>query len=86
MIAQSEGVLFVPAHMAEQVISTAEFVIRKDQFGFEVVRNGRYTTGQIDSQWTEEIKTDFLKWLEQHPELGKMTKAELDKMMSKRTW
>jgi tellurite resistance protein len=86
VIAQREGVLFVPAHMAEQVISTAEFVIRKDQFGFEVVRNGRYTTGQIDSQWTEEIKNAFLKWLEQHPELGKMTKEELDKLMSKRTW
>ena len=86
VIAQSEGVLFVPAHMAEQVVSTAEFVIRKDQFGFEVVRTGRYTTGQIDSQWTDEIKIDFLKWLEQHPELGEMTRAELDKMMSKRTW
>ncbi|HVG15672.1 MAG TPA: hypothetical protein VM935_11950, partial [Chitinophagaceae bacterium] len=32
VIAQKEGVLFVPAHMAEQVVSTAEFVIRKDQF------------------------------------------------------
>ncbi len=86
VIATIEGVLFVPAHMAEQVVSTAEFVIRKDQFGFEMVRNGRYTTGQIDSQWNDEIKTEFLKWLEGHPELGKMTRAELDKMMSKRTW
>ena len=86
VIAQREGVLFVPAHMAEQVISTCEFVARKDQFGFEMVKSGRYTTGQIDSQWTDEIKTDFLKWLSQHPELGSMTRAELDKVMSKRTW
>src|ERR1700712_2944095 len=68
-----EGILFIPAHMAEQVISTAEFVIRKDKFGFEMVKSGRYSTGQIDSQWTDEIKTEFLKWLGQHPELGKMT-------------
>lgn len=86
VIAQAEGVLFVPAHMAEQVVSTAEFVIRKDQFGFEMVRSGRYTTGQIDSQWTDDIKTVFLAWLDKHPELGKMTRAELDKLMSKRTW
>ena len=86
VIAQGEGVLFVPAHLAEQVISTAEFVTRKDQFGFEMVKSGKYTTGQIDSQWTDEIKTAFLKWLEHHPELGKMTRAELDKVMSKRTW
>jgi len=81
-----EGVLFIPAHMAEQVISTAEFVIRKDKFGFEMVRTGKYSTGQIDSQWTDEIKNAFLQWLQQHPELGKMTRAELDALMSKRTW
>jgi regulator of RNase E activity RraA len=86
VIAQREGVLFVPAHMAEQVISTCEFVTRKDQFGFEMVKTGRYTTGQIDSQWTDELKTEFLKWLGGHPELGAMTRPELDKMMSKRTW
>ena len=86
VIATVEGVLFVPAHMAEQVVSTSEFVIRKDQFGFEMVRAGKYSTGEIDSQWTDAIKTEFLQWLEKHPELGKMNRAELDKIMSKRTW
>lgn len=86
VIATMEGVLFVPAHMAEEVISVAEFVIRKDQFGFEMVRTGKYSTGEIDSQWTDEIKSDFLKWLKQHPDLGTMTREELDRIMSKRTW
>lgn len=86
VIATMEGVLFVPAHMAEQVVSTAEFVIRKDQFGFEMVRANKYSTGEIDSQWTDEIKSAFLKWLAAHPELGTMTREELDKVMSKRTW
>jgi regulator of RNase E activity RraA len=86
VIATVEGVLFVPAHLAEQVVSTAEFVIRKDQFGFEMVRAGKYSTGEIDSQWGDDIKAEFLKWLEKHPELGKMTREELNKMMSKRTW
>ncbi|MBC7759319.1 MAG: RraA family protein [Phormidesmis sp. FL-bin-119] len=80
------GVLFVPAHLAEQVVATAEFVTLKDKFGFEVIKAGRYTTGQIDSQWPDAIKVDFLKWLDQHPEESKMTRAELDVMMSKRTW
>ncbi len=86
VIARRTGVLFVPAHMAEEVVSTAEFVIRKDQFGYEMVRTGKYSTGQIDSQWTEELKNEFLKWLEKRPDLGKMSKAELDQRMSKRTW
>ncbi len=86
VLGRREGVLFIPAHMADQVISTAEFVVRKDKFGYEMVKTAKYSTGQIDSQWSDEIKIDFLKWLEKHPELGKMTKVELDKVMSKRTW
>jgi len=86
VIAQKEGVLFVPAHLAEQVIATSEFVIRKDKFGFEMVKSGKYTTGQIDSQWTDAIKNDFIKWLEKHPEEEKMTRAQLDEIMKKRTW
>ena len=86
VIAQHEGVLFIPAHLAEKVISVAEFVVRKDKFGYEMVRTGKYGTGEIDSQWSDVIKTDFINWLQKHPELGKMTRAELDIMMSKRTW
>jgi hypothetical protein len=51
-----------------------------------MVRNNIYSTGEIDSQWSDEIKTAFLKWLEKHPELGTMTRDELDQIMSKRTW
>ena len=86
VIADREGVLFIPAQLAEQVISTAEFVTVKDKFGFEMVKSNRYSTGQIDSLWTDQIKTDFLDWLKKHPELGKMTRTDLDKVMSKRTW
>jgi regulator of RNase E activity RraA len=86
VIAQEEGVLFVPAHLAELVVGTSEFVTLKDKFGFEMVRSRRYTTGEIDSQWTDKIKEDFLSWLEQNPEEGKMSRAQLDEIMSKRTW
>ena len=86
VIAQEEGVLFVPAHLAELVILTSEFVALKDLFGFEIVKTAKYTTGQIDSQWTDQIKSDFIEWLGQHPELGSMTRAELDEVMEKRTW
>lgn len=86
VIATIEGVLFVPPHLAEQVVRTSEFVILKDKFGFEMVRTGKYSTGEIDSQWSDTIKTEFLKWLDKHPELGKMTRDELDRLMSKRTW
>ncbi|SMG49813.1 RraA family protein [Arenibacter troitsensis] len=86
VLAKREGVLFIPAHLAEQVVGTAEFVALKDQFGFEMVRTKKYSTGEIDSKWTEQLKKEFLVWLEKHPELGSMSKETLDKVLSKRTW
>ncbi|MBU3125492.1 RraA family protein [Sinomicrobium sp. 2019215] len=86
VIAKQEGVLFIPAHLAEQVVATAEFVALKDVFGFEMVKSKKYTTGEIDSKWNDKIKDDFIAWLKERPELGRMTRAELDKVLSKRTW
>lgn len=86
VISEKEGVLFIPAHLAEKVISISEFIELKDKFGHAMLKAGKYTPGQIDSQWTEEIKTAFLKWLDEHPDITKLTRAQLDEFMSKRTW
>ncbi|WP_158827561.1 RraA family protein [Mucilaginibacter lacusdianchii] len=86
VISEKEGVLFIPAHLAEKVIVTAEFIGLRDKFGQAMLKAGTYTTGEIDSQWTSQIKDAFLKWLAQHPEEMKMTRAQLDEFMQKRTW
>ncbi|MDB4999057.1 MAG: RraA family protein [Mucilaginibacter sp.] len=86
VISEKEGVLFVPAHLAEKVIVTAEFIALRDKFGQEMLKSGKYTTGEIDSEWTAPIKDAFLKWLDQNPKEVKMTRAQLDDFMKKRTW
>ena len=86
VISEKEGVLFIPAHLAEKVISTAEFIGLRDKFGQAMLKAGTYTTGEIDSQWAPAIKDAFMKWLEQHPGEMKMTRQQLDEFMQKRTW
>jgi len=86
VIAQKEGVLFVPAHLAEKVVNISEFVALRDDFGHEMLKAGTFSTGEIDSEWGNNLREAFLKWLQQHPEKGKMTRAHLDSMMQKRTW
>ena len=86
VISEREGVLFIPAHMAEKVIATAEFISIRDKYSKTVLKEGKYTAGQIDAEWSNEIREDFLKWLAKNPSLGKMTRAELDEFMKKRTW
>jgi regulator of RNase E activity RraA len=86
VISEKEGVLFIPAHLAEKVIATAEFIALRDKFGQAMLKSGTYTTGEIDSQWTPAIKDAFLKWLDKNPNEVKMTRAQLDAFMEKRTW
>jgi hypothetical protein len=86
VISEREGVLFIPAHLAEKVIISSEFVALRDKFGHAMLKSGRYSPGEIDSQWTDKIKEDFLKWLDQNPNEIKMSRAQLDEFMKKRTW
>ena len=86
VISEREGVLFIPAHMAEQVVATAEFIDVKDKFGHEMLKLKKYSTGQIDSQWPDDIKTEFLRWLDVHPDEPRITRAQLDEFMKNRTW
>lgn len=86
VLSDREGVLFIPAHMAEKVIATAEFINLRDKYSKTVLKSGKFTAGQIDAEWTNEIKEDFLNWLGNNPSLGKMTRPELDEIMKKRTW
>ena len=55
-----------------------EIIIERDEVMIELIKNRILEA--------TEIKNEFIQWLSKHPELGKMTRAELDAIMSKRTW
>jgi regulator of RNase E activity RraA len=86
VITDREGVLFIPSHMAEYVIGTAEFIAVRDRFSKDMLTSGRYNAGQIDSQWTDEVKKSFLDWVKAHPNEPQIGPAELEKYLQKRTW
>lgn len=56
-LAKSHGVLFIPAHLAEEVVTTAEVTQIRDEFGWARLKKGGYTPGH------EEIKKDFLEFV-----------------------
>ena len=86
VLAKKYGVVFIPAHLLEEVVLNAEFISLRDAFGHQRLREQKYTPGQIDTQWTEEIKKDFMKWLDENPGKLPMSREELDKFMKDRTW
>ena len=86
VLAKKGGVIFIPAHLVEQVVIRAEFIALRDAFGHQKLREGKYTPGQIDRRWTDDIKADFLSWLDANPNMIPMTRAELDQYMKDRDW
>jgi len=86
VLAKKGGVIFIPAHLLEEVVLNAEFIALRDQFGHQRLREGKYTPGQIDTQWTDAIKKDFLQWLDTQGNKLPMSRPELDKFMQNRTW
>ena len=85
VLAKKGGIVFIPAQFLEDLVQNAEFVELRDAFGHQRLREGKYTPGQIDQQWTDEIKKDFLKWLDEQKNLP-MTRRELDDYMKERNW
>lgn len=86
VLAKKGGVVFIPAHLVEDLVLNAEFIALRDAFGHQRLREGKYTPGQIDQAWTDDIKKDFSAWLDQNPDKLPMPKAELDKYMKERNW
>lgn len=86
VISEREGVLFIPAHMAEMVVAMAEFIALRDRFSKDMLKSGRFNAGQIDNEWTAEIKSVFLEWIRKHPEEQQISAGELEQLLKKRTW
>jgi 4-hydroxy-4-methyl-2-oxoglutarate aldolase len=59
-----EGVTFVPPQLAEKLADETEMDHLVDEWGHTMLREGKYTPGQIDAKWTKEMVQQFNAWLE----------------------
>jgi len=86
VLAKREGVIFIPAHLAEKVVKSAEAIMLRDRFGHQRLQEGKYTPGQIDGRWSEEIRNDFLNWLKENMNDLPVPKEAIQEILEKRTW
>ena len=62
------GVLFIPAHLVAEVVDGAAKTHVKDDFGFEMISQDKFTTAQIDrATWTEEMLDMLTEWIKKDP-------------------
>jgi regulator of RNase E activity RraA len=62
VVSDPEGLTFIPVHLAEKVADVSELTQLQDNWGHQMLREGKYTPGQIDGRWTKEMIEEFNRW------------------------
>lgn len=86
VLGRDGGVLFIPPHLLERVVKTSEIVRLRDMFGHQRLREGKYTPGQIDTRWSDEIERDFSRWLNEHIDKLPVPRSQIQEYLKGRTW
>ncbi|MCU0521716.1 MAG: RraA family protein [Anaerolineae bacterium] len=66
ILATMTGVLFIPPHLAEEVVDHSERTQLREHFSHTRLREGIYNSSQMDTKWTEAIDADFDEWRKTH--------------------
>ena len=72
--------------MAEKIVKKAEVIMLRDRFGHLRLKEGKYTPGQIDTKWTDEINEDFYNWLKENVDNLPIPRKAIEELMQQRTW
>ena len=86
VLGRDGGVIFIPPHLAEKVVKISELVRLRDMFSHQRLREGKYTSGQIDTRWSDDIEKDFSKWLNDHINELPVPKSQIQELLKARTW
>jgi hypothetical protein len=86
VLGRDGGVIFIPPHLAQRVVETSEIVRLRDMFGQQRLAAGTYTSGQIDTRWTDEIERDFSRWLETNIGELPVPRERIEELLKTRTW
>jgi regulator of RNase E activity RraA len=60
------GVIFIPPHLAEEVVEHSTRTHLREMFSHSRLREGIYNSSQMDTRWTDEIVADFEEWRKTH--------------------
>jgi regulator of RNase E activity RraA len=62
VLSDPEGIVFIPAHLAEAVANESEMTHLRDEWGHKMLREQKYSPGQVDGQWTPQMIEEFNKY------------------------
>jgi 4-hydroxy-4-methyl-2-oxoglutarate aldolase len=81
VLAKTDGVLFIPAILAEAAVSHAEFTNLMDDYNFYLNQQG--TNGaQFEGGWNKAKFQGLGKYVDAHPDKLKMQRSEFDQLLN----
>ena len=83
VLAKKEGVIFIPAILADDAIAHAEFINLEDAFNFELNKSGK-NGGEFEGGWTPKKYDALTAWINTNPGKLKMTRAQFDAILVER--
>jgi len=84
VFANDYGVVFIPAHLVEDLVKANELTGLRDEFERLLLKQGKYLSGEIHGDWTEVIKNEFRAWLAKYPRKTMYTPEQLDSYLGKK--
>ena len=84
VLAKREGVVFIPAVLAERAVSSAEFNNLQDALNFEANQAGR-NGAEFEGGWTPKKYAALAQWVDAHPEKLRMPRGEFDAILKDRS-
>jgi 4-hydroxy-4-methyl-2-oxoglutarate aldolase len=81
VLAKTDGVIFIPAILAEAAVSQAEFTNLMDDYNFELNRQGK-NGAEFEGGWTAAKFQGLGKYIDAHPEKLKMPRSEFDALLA----
>ena len=65
VVSDAEGLTFVPPQLCQTVVDRAEMTHLVDEWGHKMLREGKYSPGQIDGKWSREMIEEFNQYVAQ---------------------
>ena len=83
VFANEYGVVFIPAHLVEGLVSASEMTGLRDEFERVLLQQGKYPSGEIHGDWSEKIKGEFRAWVAKYPKKLAITTKEIETYLAK---
>ncbi len=62
VLSDPDGIMFIPSQLAAEVADESELTRLRDEWGHQMLREQKYTPGQVDAQWTPQMIEEFNRW------------------------